>query len=613
MSGLNKDTQVATILVSVSKIPRRARRVPDLRFCRMKDFKSSAARLARFFKTSRDSWKGRAAELQKRWRAAQVRIRDLEKSRAYWKTRALAAEQESAERESAERESVKRESAEQARAEQPRGDEDAPSAPQLATPVANHHYSLEVMQLCLQLYLPTSLGCRGVSWVMGILGTYLPVGTPAHTTVLNWVYRVGLGVLQRPVPRRDDWIFILDQTIALGELKCLVVLGIPASRLTETGYSPRHRDMTVLAVEITASSTGLWVEAVLQQVAARTGEPVQIVSDHGSDLRKGIALYRQQAPNCVETYDISHAIATALKAHWHEQSAWQAFLKQASATVSRFQQTNLAFLLPPRLRSKARYMAIEAHVEWLQRVLAYHDRGDFSAIGRPVVFSAMALKYLRTHWTHAAVAPLAGLIGTRFNSRDALCAALRAHGATDVADHLDDGFWRLADRGYDRFLEAFAWVLAYRDHLPEWTQTSAVSKTIQTVLKTEGLARTTPQAVTSALAELGPLQPAVAEFQAGMLAQVEREAAKLPEGATWLASSDIIESVFGHYKAFTARGPLKEIGRLVLTIPALLSDLSLPVIREAMESVRTIDVDQWIETHVGASMLKRRRRALVPT
>jgi hypothetical protein len=62
-------------------------------------------------------------------------------------------------------------------------------------------------------------------------------------------------------------------------------------------------------------------------------------------------------------------------------------------------------------------------------------------------------------------------------------------------------------------------------------------------------------------------------------------------------------------KAFTARGPLTEVGRLVLLIPAFLSDLTAPVIHEAMASVRTIDVQPWLDTHLGAFMLVRRRRA----
>jgi hypothetical protein len=306
-----------------------------------------------------------------------------------------------------------------------------------------------------------------------------------------------LGVLQRPLPRHDDWIFVIDHTVALGALKCLVVLGIPASRLPATGYSPCHSDMTVLAVEVMANSTGVRVAAVLEQVSARTGVPVQIVCDHGSDLRKGIALFRQQAPRCVATYDISHAVATQLKAHWGEHAPWHAFLQQAGTTLPRFQQTDLAFLLPPHQRTKARYMAIDDHVAWAQHLLDYHDRGDFTLIGRPCVFSANAWARLCAVQGKRRVAPLRILIGQRFDTRAALCAALCAHGVT--VEMLDDAFWRLADRGYARFLEAFDWVLAYRQHLPEWTQTMAVSKTVQCVLKTHGLSRTIPAAVRAEL------------------------------------------------------------------------------------------------------------------
>jgi hypothetical protein len=391
-------------------------------------------------------------------------------------------------------------------------------------------------------------------------------------------------------------------------MKCFVVLGIPAARLPETGWSPRHGDMTVLAVEAMASSNGARVAAVLEQVSARMGPPVQIVGDHGSDLRKGIALFRQGVPSCVETYDISHAVATQLKAHWRGHAPWQAFLRQAGATLSRFQQTNLAFLLPPCQRTKARYMAVNAHVEWARNLLAYHDLGDFSRIGLPCVFSADAWAHLRARQGSRRVAPLRALIGRHYETRTALREALEADG-TPAPDDGDETFWRSADRGYARFLDAFDWLPAYRALLPDWEQTIAVSKTVQTVLKTRGLSRAAPMQVRTELAALEPLAAPVADFRTRLLEHVDREAAKLPAGANWLASSDIIESVFGHYKAFTARGPLKEVGRLVLLIPAFLSELSAPVIREAMTSVRGIDVEQWVQSNLGLSMLARRRRA----
>jgi hypothetical protein len=231
-------------------------------------------------------------------------------------------------------------------------------------------------------------------------------------------------------------------------------------------------------------------------------------------------------------------------------------------------------------------------------LLAYHDRGDFSRIGRRV---RVQRRCLGAPACEAGQPPCRSLArADRTPLRDARGAARGAarHGAA-APDDGDEAFWRLADRGYARFLEAFDWVLAYRQVLPEWEQTIAVSKTVQTVLKTRGLSRSTDAGPQAELAALEPLAAPVADFRTRLLEHVDREAAKLPAGANWLASSDIIESVFGHYKTFTARGPLKEVGRLVLLIPAFLSELSAPVIREAMTSVRGIDVEQWVEQPIG--------------
>jgi hypothetical protein len=48
----------------------------------MDTFKKPVARLARLFQASRDAWKAKALDKQRRLRAGQVKIRDLEASRA---------------------------------------------------------------------------------------------------------------------------------------------------------------------------------------------------------------------------------------------------------------------------------------------------------------------------------------------------------------------------------------------------------------------------------------------------------------------------------------------------------------------------------------------------
>lgn len=149
----------------------------------MNDLKTPVSRLARLFRDARDRWKAKALERRKRLRAAQVRIRDLECSRAYWKARALAAEDQ-----------TPASGASGGETDAASGDE-SPMA-RVQTHIANHHHCLEGIQLSLQLYLHASFGCRGVSRVLRLLAGYLPLGVPSrldHRAEL--VLSVGLGRL----------------------------------------------------------------------------------------------------------------------------------------------------------------------------------------------------------------------------------------------------------------------------------------------------------------------------------------------------------------------------------------------------------------------------------
>ena len=58
----------------------------------MSSFKSSYARLARIFEQSRDNWRDKAIDRNKRIRALEIKVRDMEKSRERWKHRALKEE-----------------------------------------------------------------------------------------------------------------------------------------------------------------------------------------------------------------------------------------------------------------------------------------------------------------------------------------------------------------------------------------------------------------------------------------------------------------------------------------------------------------------------------------
>lgn len=561
----------------------------------MEEFKSASSRLARLFKKSRDAWKAKSLDKQRRLRAAQVKIRDLEQSRERWKRRALEAEQTLGRG--------------QGEGEEDDGEADAGEGSGKALRVEGTHHGLGQIRLTIQFYLDACSGCRSTHRALSLLVGHLAIAPVSYTTVLNWVYRLGVYMLSRTVARCEDWIFVVDHTIALGKLKCLVVLGIRVGDLAKLEGSPGHRDMELLGLELSERSDGQGVARVLSEVAKQVGQPVQILADHGSDLRKGIELFCQDwKGKSVYTYDVSHRVATQLKAELGGDERWVSLMKDCSASRTRVQQTEVAFLLPPAQRTKARFMNVEQSLEWAQRLLGYHDRGDFSAIATNHSLDWVRWARLAEQFPEQSVA-LRLLIGHRHKGRDALYQALHAVLGERVK-RIEDAFWRQTDAGYRRFMEVLGWVLDYRQDLAVYGAMMDETQRIQRHLKTAGL---NPQVVEQLRGDTPAALPArAAALSQRLVEQIQQEAAQVPKGSTWLASSDIIESVFGKYKQFAARAPLKEIGKLILTLPACVGKFSDQLIQEAMEAVRTADVQRWVDEHLGPSMLAKRREALLP-
>ncbi|MCP4301769.1 MAG: hypothetical protein GY783_14380, partial [Gammaproteobacteria bacterium] len=120
------------------------------------------------------------------------------------------------------------------------------------TPVANHHYSLGQIGGALSLLLDCRSSLRGTALTSGLI-SYLLGGrreVPSPTTVRSWMLRVGLHQLQRALPKAGDWVWIVDHTMQMGELKCMIVVGL---RLGQW----QRRDRRTLAYE-DMDLIGLW-------------------------------------------------------------------------------------------------------------------------------------------------------------------------------------------------------------------------------------------------------------------------------------------------------------------------------------------------------------------
>jgi hypothetical protein len=196
--------------------------------------------------------------------------------------------------------------------------------------------------------------------------------TPDRSTGRLWLLRIGLAALLRPKDIADDWVWMVDHSIQIGQCKCLVILGIRLRDLPE-GRPLGHQDMEPIALVPMTSSTKQTVAVCLENAVARTGVPRAILDDHGADLHGGVEIFREAHPETSEFYDIKHKAACLLKARLEKDPRWKAYASQLGQTKFAVQQTALACLTPPSQRSKARFMNLDGLVGWGIETLALMD------------------------------------------------------------------------------------------------------------------------------------------------------------------------------------------------------------------------------------------------
>ena len=62
--------------------------------------------------------------------------------------------------------------------------------------------------------------------------------------------------------------------------------------------------------------------------------------------------------------DVGHVAANALKAQYAKSAAFLSFLKTLFRGMRRLRQSDLAYLIPPKIRTKGRFQGITRLAEW---------------------------------------------------------------------------------------------------------------------------------------------------------------------------------------------------------------------------------------------------------
>ncbi|NEQ85277.1 MAG: hypothetical protein F6K26_35715 [Moorea sp. SIO2I5] len=163
-----------------------------------------------------------------------------------------------------------------------------------------------------------------------------------------------------------------------------------------------------------------------------------------------------------------------------------------------------------------------------------------------------------------------------------------------------------ADLGRRYFFEKLGWLQEYRTILEPLTEMLTLVRTLQQQLKQQGL---TEHSLTNFIEQtrLLPLSKRTAALKTKLLDYLKFETASLPSEKPLLGSSDIIESIFGKYKLFSAKSPLKHMGHLILILPLLTTKLTAELISTALETVSFAAVSDWYRSVFGLSPLAKRR------
>jgi hypothetical protein len=221
----------------------------------------------------------------------------------------------------------------------------------------------------------TGVALRGLADVLAVLGQcwQLPFALPTANTIRSWLLRLGCAALCCPLPCDRPWVWLVDHTIQLGPQKLLVILGCPLADVP-FGRPLTLTDLRLVALVPMAQSTHVEVAAELARAAGRTGVPRLIVSDHGTDLKKGIADFRQCHPRTLQVQDVVHYGANVLENRWDRQPRWAEFVRQLQQTNQQLRHTPDAYLLAPTLRPKARFMNVGPLLRFAGRVRRLLDR-----------------------------------------------------------------------------------------------------------------------------------------------------------------------------------------------------------------------------------------------
>ena len=242
-------------------------------------------------------------------------------------------------------------------------------------------YNAQEILLTIQCIMQGSAGFRCISRIFNIIRTIMrfpsfPV--PAFSTARDWVLRLGVFNLTKP-HEHGEWIWIIDSSIQMGSMKCLLILGVRMDELQKKeDFTLSYNDVKPIVLKTIESCPGEVVKVALNEAKNKTNHAVAIVSDEASELKRGIRLFQEEqeeTQKLVHLHDITHKVDNVLKKELEKDESWKEFTKNMTHTTQKLKLTSSSHLIPPKQRQKKRMRSEIDIIKWETKILNHLDSG----------------------------------------------------------------------------------------------------------------------------------------------------------------------------------------------------------------------------------------------
>ena len=425
-----------------------------------------------------------------------------------------------------------------------------------STKVVGSYFPIEVIMMVMEFVFEAASSLRSAASGSAIAAKLLGFNGDAelsHTTVQNMGLRIGLHELCRPKEKADDWIWLIDHYICASTTKCFVVMGIRYDAYHQINRPLVHHDLQALALIPVETSTGLVVAQQLTALCKVTGVPRAILSDRGSDLKKGVELLRQIHPSVIPLYDILHTVSGFIAQLLESNERWPTYRQECCKCANLVRQSNMAHLKPPKPKSKAREMNLEEEVRWGARtlnLLKQSRRGELP--------------------------------------------------------HAQSIYLPL-----EQLEQRFGWLDGYETELAQWESAMQIGKTVCSLVRQYGYGATLMSRLGATLRQGN------SAVETDLISKIETFCAecsgKIVDGTSLPGSTEVLESLIGKGKRMTGFRMNNSITSHVLAIAASVVTLTAAKVTDSLKACRIKHVQDWCGKHLPESLKAKRIRDLRPT